>query len=67
MSKLRIHSLSEFVNVICELDGTLIRNGADKNEGLLGDSLIYNLSYCHRWGEIGSLPVIVPFWMKKEI
>lgn len=35
MSELRIHSLSEFVNVICELDGTLIRNGADKNEGLL--------------------------------
>lgn len=35
MSELRIHSLSEFVNMICELDGTLFRNGINKNESLL--------------------------------
>ena len=35
MQEMRIKNLSEFTQIICEIDNGLIRNGADKNEKLL--------------------------------
>ena len=35
MAERQIENLLDFIQTICELDGKLIRNGADKNENLL--------------------------------